>query len=54
MTNSLNKYIRKEKARIRREVLEVKDQQEAIQILYKKYKTLKQNDNPGNIQPGDK
>ncbi len=30
-------FIRKEKARIRREVLDIKKQQEAIKELYKKY-----------------
>jgi len=53
MTNSLSRYIRKEKARIRREVLNPSEQQGLIDVLYKKY-FPKQNDNPGNIQPGDK
>jgi hypothetical protein len=55
MMNSLSIYIRKEKARIRREVLDTQGQREAIQELYKKYKTsAKQNDNTGNIQPSVK
>ncbi len=54
MTNSLSRYIRKEKARIRRGVLNIKDQREAINELYKKYPQLKVNDNSGDIQPGCK
>lgn len=53
MTNSLSVYIRKEKARIRRGVLTMQDQREAINELYKKHKILKQSDNPGNIQFSD-
>jgi len=34
---SLRKYIRKEKARIRREVLDLKKQKEMIQRLYKRF-----------------
>ncbi|MDD2732019.1 MAG: hypothetical protein PHI53_02370 [Candidatus Pacebacteria bacterium] len=34
--NSLRKYIRKEKARIRREVLDIKEQKELINNLYDK------------------
>ena len=36
LPKSLRKYIRKEKARIRREVLEVKEQERLIQELYQK------------------
>ena len=55
MTNSLSRYIRKEKARIRREVLNPSDQRGLIDELYKKhFKVNNTNDNPGNIQPGDK
>ena len=54
MPNSLSKYIRKEKARIRRGVLNTQGQQEAIKELYKKHKQSKGNDNPGNIQPSGK
>ncbi len=53
MTNSQSRYIRKEKARIRREVLDTQGQQEAINELYKKY-FPKENDHPGNIQPSGK
>ena len=53
---SLRKYIRKEKARIRREVLDIKNQKELIDELYKKQQKTqaKENDNTRNIQPGDK
>ncbi len=54
MPKSLRKYIRGEKARIRREVLDTKDQKELIDELYKKHLQVKENDNTGNIQPGDK
>ena len=53
MTNSQSRYIRKEKARIRREVLDTQGQQTLIGELYKKYYP-KQNDHPGNIPIGDK
>lgn len=43
MTNSLSRYIRKEKARIRREVLDTQGQQDAIKELYKKYQLSKVN-----------
>ena len=43
LPKSLRKYIRKEKARIRREVLDIKEQERLIQELYKKFlKTLAQ------------
>lgn len=42
LPKSLRKYIRKEKARIRRELLEIKEQQEKIKNLLEKfYKTPK-------------
>jgi hypothetical protein len=37
MPRSIRKFIRQEKARIRREVLDVKEQEELINELYKKY-----------------
>ena len=37
LTKSLRKYIRKEKARIRREVLDIREQERLIQELYKKF-----------------
>ncbi len=54
MSKSLRKYLRKEKARIRREVLDFHGQEELIKGLYQKYLPTKENDNSGNIQPGDK
>lgn len=36
MPGSIRKYIRKEKARIRREVLDSKEQEKQIQELYQK------------------
>jgi len=36
LPKSLRKYIRKEKARIRREVLDLKEQERLIQKLYEK------------------
>lgn len=58
MQKSLRKYIRKEKARIRREILNIKDQKESIDKLYVKHQKKdvksKENDNKGNIQSGDK
>ncbi|MFH1820606.1 MAG: hypothetical protein ABH805_01710 [Candidatus Nealsonbacteria bacterium] len=52
MPRSIRKFIRLEKARIRRGVLDAKSQKELIDELYKKH--LKANDNTGNIQSGDK
>ena len=50
MTNSQSRYIRKEKARIRREVLNPSDQRGLLDGLYKKYFKVNNNhDNPGNI-----
>lgn len=43
MPKSLRKFIRKEKARIRREFLDIKEQEELILGLYKK--TLKDKNN---------
>ena len=48
MPHSIRKYIRKEKARIRRQVLDIKKQKELINDLYKK-----QNDNKKDIQPSN-
>lgn len=50
MTNSLSKYIRREKARIRREVLDTQAQQSLIGELYKKYYP-KQKDQSEDAQP---
>lgn len=53
MPNSMRKYIRQEKARIRRQVLDLKEQKRLIDEMYKKI-APKKNDNKGNIQPSDK
>lgn len=45
MSKSLRKYIRQEKARIRREVLDLKEQKELIEKLY---------ENKRNLQSGNK
>ena len=37
MPKSLQKYIRKEKARIRRDVLDIKEQEKLINELYQKF-----------------
>ena len=37
LPRSLRKFIRKEKARIRREVLDLKEQEKQISDLYKKF-----------------
>jgi len=37
LPNSIRKFIRKEKARIRREVLDLKEQEEKISNLYQKF-----------------
>ena len=48
MPHSIRKHIRKEKSRIRRQVLDIKKQKELIDKLYKK-----NNDNKRNIQTSD-
>lgn len=47
MPNSIRKYIRKEKARIRKAVLDVKEQEELINKLYEKFPK-----NPSLLRPG--
>lgn len=47
LSKGLRKFIRKEKARIRREVLDTKEQKRLIDELYKKF--LKQDENKRNI-----
>lgn len=49
LPKSVKKYIRKEKARIRREVLDYKKQKELIKELYKKFSPDKKNENKTNI-----
>jgi len=41
MPKSLRKFIRKEKARIRREVLDLKEQERLISELYQKFIKIK-------------
>ena len=52
MPKSLRKYIRQEKARIRREVSNIKEQEELITELYKKL--IKKDENKRNLQPSNK
>ena len=52
LAKSLRKFIRKEKARIRRQVLNFKEQQEQIDELYNKF--LTQYENTRNLQPSSK
>jgi len=49
LPKSIRKYIRKEKARIRREVLDLKKQEELISELYQKF--LRQYENKRDLQP---
>ena len=42
LPNSIRKHIRKEKARIRREILDIKKQKELINKIYDGYKTNSQ------------
>lgn len=52
LPKSLRKYIRKEKARIRVMNLGLDKEKELINQLYQRF--LKQNENAGNFQSGDK
>lgn len=52
MPKSLRKYIRQEKARIRREVLDIKGQEKLINELYQKL--IKKDENKRDLQPSDK
>ncbi|MFH1462713.1 MAG: hypothetical protein ABIG08_03420 [bacterium] len=52
MPNSIRKFIRSEKARIRREVLDVKKQKELIEEVYQKL--TRKNDGKRDIQLSDK
>lgn len=49
MANSVRKFIRREKARIRRGFSDIKEQKEQIDEIYKKLKY----DNKRNLQSGD-
>ncbi len=48
LPRSLRKYIRQEKARIRREVLDIKEQERLIQGLYPDRKPVSQNEDKKN------
>jgi len=48
MSKSFRKFIRREKARIRREVLDVKKQQELINKLYENKRNLQLGDSNGD------
>lgn len=52
MPKSIRKHIRKEKARIRREVLDLKNQKELIDKLYQRFS--KKDENRGDIQSSNK
>ena len=52
LPKSIRKYIRKEKARIRKEILNLKEQKRLIQQLYQKF--LKQYEGKRNIQSSNK
>ena len=52
MPRSIRKFIRQEKARIRREVLDIKKQKELINQLYQRF--LKKDENKRNLQLGNK
>jgi hypothetical protein len=58
MPKSLRKYIRQEKARIRREVLDITEQEKQISQIYqsisKKIKTKQKHEDSGNLQSVDK
>lgn len=45
LPKSLRKYIRREKARIRQEVLDVKEQEKLIEKLYQKFTKSKKTKN---------
>ncbi|KPJ73252.1 hypothetical protein AMJ48_02200 [Parcubacteria bacterium DG_74_1] len=52
MPRSIRKFIRQEKARIRREVLDTKKQGELINQLYQRF--LKKDESKRNLQSSDK
>lgn len=52
LPKSIRKYIRTEKARIRREILDLKEQEKLIQELYQKI--FKQYENTRNLQFSNK
>lgn len=52
LPRSIRKYIRKEKARIRREILDLKEQEKLINELYQKF--CKKYENSRNLQLSNK
>ena len=50
LPNSIRKFIRLEKARIRRGILDLAEQEKQIQNLYRKF--FAKDENSGNIQSG--
>ncbi len=52
LPKSIRKYIRLEKARIRREILDLKEQERLIQELYKKF--FKNYENKRNLSTSNK
>lgn len=51
LPKSIRKFIRKEKAQIRREVLDIKEQEKLIQGLYQKiFEKLKNHENKRDLQ----
>ncbi|NCO80500.1 hypothetical protein GW869_01860 [bacterium] len=52
LSKSICKYIRQEKAQIRREVLDIKEQEKLISELYKRF--FKNYEDKRNIQTGNK
>jgi hypothetical protein len=52
MPRGLRKHIRQEKARIRREVLDLKKQEELIKEIYQK--VLNKDEDKRDLQPSDK
>ena len=54
LPRSIRKYIRREKARIRREVLDIKEQERLIDMLYKKFLKEKSYESTRDLQPSNK
>ena len=52
LPSSIRKFIRKEKSRIRREILDIKEQEELISELYQK--VIKKDDSKRNLQSSNK
>lgn len=52
LPKSIRKFIRKEKARIHREIFDIRDQKKLINELYKKLSKTKKDENKTNLQFG--